>query len=247
MQLIYVLDDPRLSQECLALAKRCNALYSIPFELVINPVNLGYAGANNRGFAYAKAPYLLLLNSDVLPATDDSFELLIKTLQQHPGQVGAVGARLLFDNGAIQHQGMEFVLEPDLDGELAHVWLNEHPLKGVKIPAVCDSASAVQEVEAATGACLLLRRDVLMSLGGLSTHYIVGDFEDSDLCLKLRQAGLAIMVNQASVFYHLERQSLSLDPQSDAFKMKLVTSNALTHHQCWSSMIERLHASLMGI
>jgi GT2 family glycosyltransferase len=243
LQLIYVLDDPRLKQECLALAKRCHTLYATPFELVVNPENIGFAGANNRGSAFAKAPLLLLLNSDVLPAQDDSMELMLRAMQQHPGQIGALGARLLFDNGAIQHQGMTFVKEVDLDGELGRVWLNEHPLKGVKVHLAEGDVLALQEVEAATAACLMLNTELYRQLRGLSTHYIVGDFEDSDLCLKLRSQGHPILVDLSASFFHLERQSVDLASSSNLMKTKLVTANAVTHHQRWCSAIERLQRS----
>lgn len=240
LQLIYVLDDPRLKQECLALAKRCHTLYATPFELVVNPENMGFAGANNRGAAFAKAPLLLLLNSDVLPAQDDSLERMLRAMQQHPGQIGALGARLLLDNGAIQHQGMTFVKEVDLDGELGRVWLNEHPLKGVKVHLAEADVLALQEVEAATAACLMLNTKLYRQLKGLSTHYIAGDFEDSDLCLKLRSQGHPILVDLSASFFHLERQSVDLASSSNLMKTKLVTANAVTHHQRWCSAIERL-------
>jgi hypothetical protein len=243
LQLIYVLDDPRLKQECLALAKRCHTLYAAPFELVLNPENLGFAGANNRGAAFVHAPLLLLLNSDVLPAHDDSLERMLRAMQQHPGEIGALGARLLFDNGAIQHQGMAFVQESDLDGELGRVWLNEHPLKGVKVPLAEGQSLPLLEVEAATGACLMLEHERFAQLGGLSSHYVVGDFEDSDFCLKLRSLGLPTLVDQSASFYHLERQSVGLAASSEGMKMKVVAANAITHHQRWCSAIERLQAS----
>lgn len=243
LQLIYVLDDPRLKQECLALAKRCHTLYATPFELVLNPENLGFAGANNRGAAFAKAPLLLLLNSDVLPAQDDSLERMLRAMQQHPDEIGALGARLLFDNGAIQHQGMAFVQEADLDGELGRVWLNEHPLKGVKVPLMVGESLELLEAEAATAACLMLDRQRFVKLGGLSSHYIVGDFEDSDLCLKLRSLGLPTLVDCGAIFYHLERQSVGLATGSEGMKVKVVAANAITHHQRWCSAIERLQAS----
>jgi len=243
LQLIYVLDDPRLKQECLALAKRCNTLYTMPFELVLNPENLGFAGANNRGVSFAKAPLLLLLNSDVLPAHDDSLELMLRAMQQHQGEIGALGARLLLDNGAIQHQGMAFVKEEDHDGELGRVWLNDHPLKGVKIQQGQHDGQGLQEMQAVTAACLMVGRERFLALGGLSSHYIVGDFEDSDLCMKLRSQGLPMLVDMAATFYHLERQSVDLASSSDAMKAKVVAANAITHHQRWCSAIEQLQRS----
>ncbi|MEA5424475.1 glycosyltransferase [Synechococcus sp. CCY9202] len=243
IQLIYVLDDPRLKQEFNALVKRCHTLYSVPFETVINPDNMGFAGANNRGAQLAKAPLLLLLNSDVLPAHDSSLELMLRAMQQHGDALGALGARLLFDNGAIQHCGMEFVTEPDLEGDLSWVWLNEHPLKGVNSGYGHRQQLELQEVEAATAACLMLRTDLYRQLQGLSSQYVVGDFEDSDLCLQIRSLGLPIAVDLAAVFHHLERQSVGLGEENNSLKAKIVTANAITHHQRWCSAIERMKRS----
>jgi GT2 family glycosyltransferase len=168
---------------------------------------------------------------------------MLRAMQQHPGEIGALGARLLFDNGAIQHQGMAFVQEPDLDGELGRVWLNEHPLKGVKVPLADGQSLPLLEVEAATAACLMLEHERFAQLDGLSSHYVVGDFEDSDLCLKLRSLGLPTLVDNSATFYHLERQSVGLAASSEGRKMKVVAANAITHHQRWCSAIERLQAS----
>lgn len=243
LQLIYVLDDPRQKDAFEALVKRCRSLYGMPFETVVNPENMGYAGANNRGAALATAPLLLLLNSDVLPAHDQSLLSMVKVLESHGDRIGALGARLLFDNGGLQHGGMEFVQEPDLDGDLATVWLNEHPLKGVNVSYTAEQRNELPEVEAATAACLMLRRDRFEALGGFSTVFVVGDFEDSDLCLRLRQQGLGIYVDRAAVFYHLERQSVGFGDSDDRLKMKVVAANAFTHHQRWCSSIELLKAS----
>lgn len=246
LQLIYVLDDPNLKQDCLTLAKRCASLFAVPFELLINSQNLGYAGACNRGVSLAKAPVLLLLNSDVLPCQDDSLELMLRSMQQHSGRIGALGARLLFDNGAIQHDGMSFMQDCDMDGVLGRVWLNDHPLKGLKVASQEVDSLALSEREAVTGACLMVERERYEQLGGMSSHYIQGDFEDSDLCLKLRRQGLPSYIDCAATFYHLERQSMDLSSGDPDSKMKVIAANALSHHQAWCSTIERLRQCMIG-
>jgi GT2 family glycosyltransferase len=240
LQLIYVLDDPRLEGDFRALVKRCQSLYRVPFETVINPENLGFAGANNRGVEVARAPMLLLLNSDVLPAGDTSLESMLRAMQQHRARIGGLGARLLFDNGGVQHIGMEFVREEDLDGELGRVWLNEHPLKGVNVSFSKSERHVLVETEAATAACLMMETARYRKLGGLSTHYVVGDFEDSDLCLKVRREGLGIYVDLQACFFHLERQSVGFGDSNSSIKTKVVATNAITHHQRWCSTIARL-------
>jgi GT2 family glycosyltransferase len=135
---------------------------------------------------------------------------------------------------------MEFVREDDLDGVLGRTWLNDHPLKGVNVGFGERERLQLREVEAATAACLLMETERFRSLGGFSTNYVVGDFEDSDLCLKVRSMGLGIYVDLEACFYHLERQSVGYGEQSDQLKMKIVATNALEHHQRWCSTIERL-------
>jgi len=239
IQLIYVLDDPRLHQAFMALAGRCRMLYDVPFEIVVNPRNLGFSGANNRGAACARAPWLLLLNSDVLPADDHAFSNLLEAMKAGGEQLGALGARLSFENGDVQHVGMEFRQRPELHGVLGRVWLNDHPLKGLALQASPGHEAPV-EVEAATAACLLLGTERYRSLGGLSSGYIVGDFEDSDLCLRLRELGLTIQVHRGARFFHLERQSVGSDEARDQIRAKLVATNAVLHHLRWSNTIASL-------
>lgn len=240
IQLIYVLDDPRLKEEFKDLARRCSTLYQMPFEVVINPQNLGFAGANNAASAYAESEWLMLLNSDIIPASDHSFQTMVHAIQAHEDRIGALGARLMFENGDIQHLGMEFEKRPELDGVLGRVWLNDHPMKGLAVPIDEEQIQPLVEVEAATAACLLLRTDRFRALNGLSSQYIVGDFEDSDLCMKLRQQGLGIYVDPSASFYHLERQSVGSGDQRHQLKAKLVATNAITHHRLWRRSIENL-------
>ncbi len=242
-QLIYVLDDPRLKDAFEALSRRCQALYGMPFETVLNASNLGFAGANNVGAEQARSEVLLLLNSDVLPANQHSLALMLRAWRQHEGRIGALGARLLFDNGGLQHAGMEFVRQNDLPGRLSEVWLNEHPMKGLKLEFAAEERLALQEVEAATAACLMLDTALFREIGGLSTDFVIGDFEDSDLCLRVRQRGLPVLVDLEASFYHLERQSVGHGESGDLLKTKVVAMNACTQQEKWGGSIELLQRS----
>lgn len=242
-QLIYVLDDPRLKDQFEALARRCQALYRMPFETVINARNLGFAGANNMGARQARSEALLLLNSDVLPANRHSLAIMVRAWRQHQGSIGALGARLLFDNGGLQHAGMEFIRQDDLPGRLSEVWLNEHPMKGLKLEFGSAETDGLQEVEAATAACLMLGTELFREIGGFSTDYVIGDFEDSDLCLRVRQRGLPVLVDLDACFYHLERQSVGHGESDNLLKTKVVAMNACTHQETWGGAIELLKRS----
>jgi GT2 family glycosyltransferase len=65
-----------------------------------------------------------------------------------------------------------------------------------------------RHVPAVTGAALLVRRQAFLDVGGFTEDFIIGDYEDSDLCLKLRQAGGEIVYCPDSTLYHFERKSI---------------------------------------
>ena len=101
-------------------------------------------------------------------------------------------------------------------------------------------------MEAATAACLLISKELFNQLGGFRLDYICGDFEDSDMCLRIRSLGRSIMVCLDAVFFHLERQSMVLQSGQNQEALKLVAFNAYTHHEFHGSTIERLKSMLIG-
>ncbi|MCY1251670.1 mycofactocin system glycosyltransferase [compost metagenome] len=100
-----------------------------------------------------------------------------------------------------------------------------------------DPRAELSIVPSVTGACMAIRRTDLERAGGWDTGYLIGDFEDSDLCLKLRDQGLAIAYLPSVQLTHLERQSFKLLGQGD-FRSRVVIYNAVRHQSRWSSLIE---------
>ena len=85
-----------------------------------------------------------------------------------------------------------------------------------------------------------MRREVYDAVGGLDEKYLIGDFEDSDLCLKVRERGLEIACLPLPVtLIHLERQSLS-GIGTPRFRDYVVHYNALRHHVRWGSTIAKM-------
>ncbi|MBK1648045.1 glycosyltransferase family 2 protein [Rhabdochromatium marinum] len=231
-ELIYVLDDPGRLNEFVALCRRDAPLFGVPFKTVISGANLGYAGATNLGARQAQGDYLLLLNSDVFPRQPGWLSRLVEMFATLESP-GALGPKLLFADGLIQHAGMTFFQEPSLPG----FWFNTHPDKGLPNHQAGDSAP--QPVDAVTGACMLLKRSVYVEVGGLSEDYILGDFEDSDLCLKLRAAGYSIWYTPRVELYHLER--LSFPYAGDlGWRTNLSRYNAWVQTRRWGASIQQL-------
>ncbi|MFC3440443.1 glycosyltransferase family 2 protein [Sphingobium rhizovicinum] len=200
VDLIYVVDDPDILSPTLDMAAAMYDLYRLPFRVVWYNRNMGFAGANNMGAGFAVAPRLLLLNSDVIPQKPGWLGDMIQSLDE-PG-VGAVGPLLQFFDGSVQHAGMRPKEDPYYPGFV----LNVHPGKGAPWWGADDS----YDVPLLTAACLMLRADMYRELGGLDEGYIIGDFEDSDLCLKLRKRKLKLVLNAKPRLWHLERQSQNL-------------------------------------
>jgi GT2 family glycosyltransferase len=139
--------------------------------------------------------------------------------------VGALGAKLLYEDETIQHAGMHFVRDPS-----TQLWGNEHKFKGAHRSLV--AANVAQRVDAVTGACLLISRELYQAIGGLRAVYVQGDFEDSDLCLRLLREGFENWYLPEAELYHLEGQSY-------AAPLRRLTSryNAWLHTRYWADAI----------
>jgi GT2 family glycosyltransferase len=220
--LIYVLDDPTKREALLSLANSVYERFRIPFRLLLMRENRGFAPANNVGLSVARAPYVCFMNSDVFPLSGGLLAGLSARLSQDAG-IGVIGPRLLFEDGSIQHEGCYF--RPLK--EFGHWHFIDHHHKGRRP----SPASGLKAFEVITGACMLMRRELAVELGGFDERYIVGDFEDSDLCLKLRAKRLRAVVDTELSAYHLERKSQVAPSQS--WRMNLTLYNAWVHERRW--------------
>ncbi len=225
-EIIYVLDDPPRRREAEVLAASCFARFGIPFRLVMLGRNVGYAMANNIGLELATCRHVALVNSDVFPADADGFDRLAARLDADTS-LGAVGPLLLFEDGAVQHQGMVFERLPAFAG----LHFPQHSRKGLLPPG----DDGLHRVAAITGACMMLPRALLHDLGGLDARFLIGDFEDADLCLKIAAAGRGIAVDHGVRMHHLERQSQAGSEQR--WRMNLTLYNAWTHEQRWGATL----------
>ena len=197
--LVYVLDSPDDAMYLRTFAPQLYRLYGVPFRLVILNQNGGFSAVNNFGASVARGERLLLMNSDVLPAAPGWLGKLLDFHRANP-QIGTVSPKLLYEDDSIQHAGLYFYRPP-----AAYVWSNEHYLKGMHRSV--KAAAVSRPVPAVTGACLLISTELYRELGGLRGEYVQGDYEDSDLCLRLAEAGYESWYFADVELYHLEGQS----------------------------------------
>lgn len=220
-EIIYVLDEPRRKAELLDMAFSAYAAFQVPFRIILPAENRGFGPASNLGMQHAQGKYICFLNSDVFPERPDFFDLLVQDLENDPG-LGVVGALLFFADGSVQHAKMDYEPLPQFDN-----WLfPTHPGKGRLLPP--DTPDLIS-TPAVTGACMLLARDLAVELGGFDPDYVIGDFEDADLCNRIVQRGLRCAVDSRARAYHLERQSQG--NSADAWRHNVTLLNAWTFNK----------------
>lgn len=232
VEIIYVLDDPKIVSEFNAYCASVSPLLSLGFKTVYGGCNRGYAGANNLGAKHATAEKLLLLNSDVMPKYNNWLADLISVFDKTKN-IGVLGARLLFEDETIQHDGLKYHKIPQFED----LWLIDHPGKG--LPEWMARKERVYKTSSVTGACMLIKKKTYEALGGFDESYVIGDFEDSDLCLKALKSGYENYIDSDTALYHLERQSQNLFNDT-SWKFKLTIFNGIQHTKRWNSTIVKL-------
>lgn len=230
VEIIYVLDSPEQAGFLEGRLRGEYLIYGISVTVVVHPVNLGFSAAVNTGARLARAPLLVLLNSDAIPEEAGWLDPLLAKVSQE--DVGLVGPKLLYLDESLQFAGMYF--DRDSDG----VWYNRHIAKGY--PRDHPLGNQAREIPVATGACLAIRRSVFERIGGFDEEYVIGDFEDSDLCLRIRETGLSCWYEPASVLYHIERQSV--DRHAAHHKSVATMVNRWRQQRHWDKVITALMA-----
>ena len=159
-----------------------------------------FAAVCNAGAAGCDTPFLLFLNDDVSPVGPGWLQAMVE-LGARP-EVGAVGARLLFPDGRIQHAGIAL-------GLFGH---SGHLFKGFdsREEHACGLDRAIRDVSAVTGACLLVRADVFRRAGGFDEDHYPVDFNDIDLCLRIRALGYRVLYTPYAELCHHESTSRRL-------------------------------------
>jgi GT2 family glycosyltransferase/spore maturation protein CgeB len=176
-------------------------------RIVRNADDRSHSEANNQGVVASAGEFLLFLDHDVSPAGEHVLGHMVERLLSDPG-LAAVGSRLIYPRRSgpqmgpvhhatdltLRHRGIGFATS---DGQpvARNLGGGEDPLSG--------RATVAREVEAASAACLLVRRSSFEAVHGFTMGYDDGT-EDVDLCLKIRAAGERILYEPEATFWHHE-------------------------------------------
>ena len=161
-----------------------------------------WSAINNVAAYEADGEVLIFLNNDTVVLTPDwLLELVSNALRP---DVGAVGARLLYGDGTIQHAGVVLGVE----GVAGHECVGELPVDG----GYFGRSQVLRSAAAVTGACLATRRSLFQqSDGGFEDLNLKIAFNDVDYCMRVRKAGYRVVYNPFAVLYHLESKSRGRD------------------------------------
>jgi GT2 family glycosyltransferase len=189
------------------------------------PGPFNYAALNNRAVREAAGTLILLLNNDI----DVINPYWLREMVSHairPG-IGAVGAKLLYPDGTIQHGGITV----GMSGVADRQFLN----KSSTDEGYFGHLKLTRTVTAVTAACLLIRRDAYLEVGGMNEIALPVAFNDVDLCLKLVERGYRNLWTPHAELYHLESASRGAD--RTATKFARLRSEIAFMHQRWGNRL----------
>jgi hypothetical protein len=191
--------DVLLSAPARAKARVLRRLQAIPhLTLRASPMqNFNYASINNAAAASADSDFLLLLNDDVVPRASDWLSAMVAHMQDP--RVGIVGARLIYGNGMVQHEGVIL--------GLADLCENAGRLRPAGDPGPHGIGLVSRQVSAVTAACMLVRTSLYRDIGGMDEGFAIA-LNDVDFCLRAGQAGWRIVYCAEALLMHYESLSL---------------------------------------
>lgn len=195
---VLVVDNGSDEPETLAYLQGLRDLNADSLKVLSWPGAFNFSAMNNMAAREARGDYLLLLNNDTQVLHEDWLEEMLDYAQRP--DVGAVGARLIYPDGTIQHagailglggMGSNHVFQRSAGDEVGYFGRLQLP----------------QGYSALTAACLLTRRAHYEAVGGLDEEAFQVNFNDVDYCLKLRERGLKVVWTPHATLMHKESVS----------------------------------------
>ena len=168
-------------------------------RVIHDPGYFNFARLNNAGVAAASGDYVILLNNDTEVMTPDWIEQLVMLAQFD--EVGAVGTKLLYPDGSVQHGGIVGIASRIADHAGWFTGPDDH--------LYIDMVDTVHESIAVTAAALMIRRSLYQKVEGLDEVNVPNGYGDVDLCLRLRELGLTNVYTPYAALVHHESATRS--------------------------------------
>lgn len=193
-------------------------------RVIVYPEEFNYSAINNFAVEHARGDILVLLNNDIEVIDHEWLtEMVGHAVRPH---IGAVGAKLLYPNGMVQHAGVVL----GIGGVAGHV----HRYLGGSEPGYANRAISTQNYSVVTAACLAVRKAVYRQVGGLDAVNLRVAFNDVDFCIKLVKAGYRNVFTPHALLLHHE--SLSRGHDDTPAKKAIFEREVQYMKTCWGTI-----------
>jgi len=203
---LCIVDNGSRSERALRLLQRLERMAGVSVMRIDAPFN--FSSLNNAAARVAASPLLAFINDDILVVEPDWLKVMA-ALAVRP-DVGAVGAKLFYPDGRIQHAGIVLGVGPHR--------VAGHEFRGApgESPGPQGRLMVTREVSAVTAACMVVDRSRFLAVGGFDEAGLPVAFNDVDLCLKLGARGWRTLWTPQARLMHLESASRGSDKPAEA-------------------------------
>lgn len=190
------------------------------------PFAFNFSAINNFAVSHAKGEYLAFLNNDVEVISNNWLSEMLSHAQR--SGVGTVGAKLYYDNGAIQHGGVVL----GIGGVAGHA----HKYFEKNADGYFSRLKVVQNYSAVTAACMVVKKERFMEVNGFNEEDLAVAFNDVDLCLKLLSRGYRnVWTPYAELFHH---ESISRGAEDTPEKIARFNNEVNYMKKQWGSVLK---------
>jgi O-antigen biosynthesis protein len=193
----------------------------IPWNQTFN-----FSKLNNFAATHARGDVLLFLNNDVEAQSADWLERMLEHALRP--EVGAVGAKLFYPDGNVQHAGIIV----GINGVAGHA----HKHFSASSPGYFHRLMVTQNMSAITGACIMMRKDVFREIEGFDERLVIA-FNDVDLCMRVRRSGYWIVWTPFAALTHYE--SKTRGPEDNPEKRRRLAKEAHIFIANWREELRR--------
>lgn len=196
------------------------------------PHPFNFSALNNWAVERVDSEWVLFLNNDITVIKPDWLSAMVEHIQRP--EVGAVGAKLLYPNGKIQHAGVIIgvgTYKDKSNGVAGH----SHKYFPKGSHGYFEQIDLIRDYSGVTAACMLTKRSIFQKLGGFDSDTFKVAWNDIDYCLRLREKGFLIVYTPYAELYHHE--SISRGQDTGGEKLKRFHRETDTMYERWGKQL----------